>query len=53
MTIFDFFERRFLHFYKAELNQKIDLYSGGSGLTVDISFVDFWLCLDHLMNNSL
>ena len=37
MTIFDFFRIHFLGFYKAELkSEDIILYSGGSGVSVDI-----------------
>ena len=39
MTIFDFFKIRLLSFCTAELNQRTYLYSGGSGLSVDIHFV--------------
>ena len=45
MTIFDFFKVRFLGFYKAERRY---LYSGGSGLSIDIHFVDIELSYDVL-----
>ena len=45
MTIFDFFRIRFLSFYKAERKSE---YSGGSGLSIDIHFVDIELSYDVL-----
>ena len=50
MTIFDFFKVRFLGFYKAERKSEdiIYLYSGGSGLSIDIHFVDIELSYDVL-----
>ena len=39
MTIFDFFKIRFLGFYK---------HSGGSGLSIDIHFVDLEVSYDVL-----
>ena len=45
MSIFDFFKIRFLGFYG---NQKTYLYSGGSGLSIDIHFVDIELSYDVL-----
>ena len=48
MKIFDFFKIRFLGFYKAELKSKEYLYSGGSGLSIDIHFVDLEVSYDVL-----
>ena len=49
MTIFDFFKIRFLGFYKAERkSDDIYLYSRGSGLSIDIHFVDIELSYDVL-----
>ena len=48
MTIFDFFKVRFLGFYKLRGNQRTYLYSGGSGLSIDIHFVDIELSYDVL-----
>ena len=48
MTIFDFFKIRFLGFYKAERKSEDILYSGGSGLSIDIHFVDIELSYDVL-----
>ena len=45
MTIFDFFKIRFLGLYK---NQRTYLYSGGSGLSIDIHFVDIEFSYDVL-----
>ena len=43
---FRFFQIHFLGFYKAELkSEDIHLYSGGSGLSVDIHFVGFNLSI--------
>ena len=44
----DDFEIRFLGFYKAELKSEDNLYSGGSGLSVDIHFVCFNLSFPAL-----
>ena len=48
MTILDFFKVRFLGFYKAEQKSEDILYSGGSGLSIDIHFVDIELSYDVL-----
>ena len=48
MTIFDFFRICFLGLYKLSGNQRTYLYSGGSGLSIDINFVDIELSYDLL-----
>ena len=45
---FFFQTSRFLRFYKAELKSEDKLYSGWSGLSVDIYFVGFYLCFEVL-----
>ena len=48
MTIFDFFKVHFLASIKLSGNQRTYLYSGGSGLSIDIHFVDIELSYDVL-----
>ena len=48
MTILNFFRIRFLSLYKAERKSEEYLYSGGSGLSIDIHFVDIELSYDVL-----
>ena len=48
MTIFDFFKIRFSASIKLSGNQRTYLYSGGSGLSIDIHFVDLELSYDVL-----
>ena len=39
-------KKKGIEFSKAIFSKKTDLYSGESGLSVDVYFVDFYLCLD-------
>ena len=48
MTIFDFFKTRFLGFYKAKQKSEDIFALGGSGLSIDIHFVDVELSYDVL-----
>ena len=48
MKIFDFFKVRFLASIKLSGNQRTYLFSGGSGLSIDIHFVDIELSYDVL-----
>ena len=48
MTIFDFSKFVFLASIKLSWNQRTYLYSGGSGLSIDIHFVDLEVSYDVL-----
>ena len=48
MTIFDFSKFVFLASMKQSWNQRTYLYSGGSGLSIDIHFVDLEVSYDVL-----